>query len=239
MASTTKIMTALVAVTYGNLDQRITVGPDVYTLNGTGASLAYLRPGDTLTLRELLYGLLLPSGDDAALVIADSIGGSQAGFVWLMNDEARLLGLAHTHYVNPHGLDQDGQYTSVADLARLTAFVLRTPAIASVVATPTLTLAQTADHVTYIWQNTNELLFPPVYPGILGVKTGYTGGAGACLVFAATGSAGRLIGVVLDEPTKEERFTDARVLLNWGFTVEAVLRSSGSATPTPVGSATP
>ncbi|HEV7129247.1 MAG TPA: endolytic transglycosylase MltG, partial [Ktedonobacterales bacterium] len=222
MASTTKIMTALVAATYGTPDQRITVGPNVIAeLAGTGASVAYLQVGDTLTLQELLYGLLLPSGDDAAIAIADGVAGSEPGFVWLMNDEARLLGLTNTHYENVHGLDADGHYSSAADLARLATFALRSPAIAPVVASATHVLPATADHGAYTWTNTNLLLFPPVYPGILGVKTGFTGNAGECLVFAASGPYGRLVGVVLYEPAAAARFADARALLTWGFTVEA------------------
>ena len=231
MASTTKIMTALVAITYGSLDQLITVGPDIAQLDGTGASVAYLQPGDVLTLRQLLYGLLLPSGDDAAIVIADGVAGSQAGFVYLMNDEAHLLGLNQTHYVNVHGLDANGHYSSALDLARLTAFALRDPTFAQIVGTATYQLPATASHTVYQWANTDKLLFPPVYPGVLGVKTGSTGNAGECLVFAAQGSTGRLIGVVLDEPDTDSRFTDARALLDWGFMAQGrvnwIMRHAG------------
>lgn len=221
MASTTKIMTALVAITYGNLDQPMTVGADIAQLDGTGASVAYLQQGDVLTLRQLLYGLLLPSGDDAAIVIADGVAGSQTGFVYLMNDEAHLLGLTHTHYENVHGLDADGHYSSALDLARLASFALRDPTFAQIVGTATYTLPATTNHQAYQWSNTNQLLFPPVYPGVIGVKTGSTGNAGECLVFAAQGSTGRLVGVVLDEPDTYSRFTDARALLDWGFVAQA------------------
>lgn len=231
MASTTKMMTALVAITYGNLDEPVTVGPDIAQLAGTGASTADLRAGDVLTLRDLLYGLMLPSGDDAAIVIADTVGGSQAGFVYLMNDEARLLGMKHTHYVNVHGLDADGHFSSAGDLARLAGFALRNQTFANVVATPTYALAATPDHQAYTWTNTDVLLFPPVYPGILGVKTGYTGQAYYCLVFAARGPTGMLVGVVLGEPDEASRFTDARALLDWGFSQQArinwLLRRAG------------
>jgi D-alanyl-D-alanine carboxypeptidase (penicillin-binding protein 5/6) len=224
MASTTKLMTALVAVTYGRLDQPITVGQDINSLAGTGASVAGLAPGETLTLRELLYALLLPSGDDAGIVMADGIAGSQAGFVWLMNDEARLLGLTHTHYANPHGLDEDGHYTSAADLVWLATIDLQHVALADVVGTESLTLPATVGHPQFYWVNTNELLWPPAYPGVIGVKTGYTGGAGYCLVFAAKGPSGMLVGVVLDDSSYLGRFTDARALLDWGFAAEARVR---------------
>ena len=220
MASTTKIMTALVAVTYGRLDQRITVGADAVALDGTGASVAGLRVGEVFTLRELLYALLLPSGDDAAVAIADGVAGSQASFVLLMNTEAQQIGLAHTHYANVHGLDAPGHYSSAADLAWLAARALEEPSIATVVETPTITLPASAAHQQYTFKNTNDLLFSPVYPGILGVKTGYTAQAGYCLVFAAGGPYGRLIGVVMGEPTYDGRFIDARALLNWGFALE-------------------
>jgi D-alanyl-D-alanine carboxypeptidase (penicillin-binding protein 5/6) len=221
MASTTKIMTAIVAITYGSLDQRIVVGPDLAQLQGTGASVAGLQVGERFTLNDLLYALMLPSGDDAALVIADGVVGNEPGFVFLMNDEARQLGLTHTHFANAHGLDADAHYSSAADLARLATYALHVPALAAVMATATYTLPATADHQAYTWQTTNELLDPPAYPGTLGVKTGFTGNAGYCLVFAAAGPTGRLVGVVLGEATYEGRFTDARALLDWGFVFEA------------------
>lgn len=231
MASTTKIMTALVAVTAGQLDQSITVGPDIQTLVGTGASVAGLMPGERYTLRELLYALLLPSGDDAAITIADGVAGSQASFVDLMNQRAQDLGLAHTHYVNVHGLDAPGQYSSAADLASLAAVAIRNPVIAAIVATPTMTLPATAGHPALPLTNTNELLFSSFAVGvkILGVKTGATGNAGYCLVFAASGPNGELIGVLLNDTTTdaELRFTDARALLTWGFTLEARLHLLG------------
>ncbi len=224
-ASTTKIMTALVAVQTSRLDQRITVGPDTVLPASFNASMAGLHVGDVLTLTELLYTLLLPSGDDAAIAIADGVAGSQANFVLLMNAQAQLLGLRHTHFANVHGLDDPQQYSSARDLALLTARALEEPAIAQIVATPSEELPATADHADYKLVNTNELLSGPPYPGILGVKTGFTDNAGRCLVFAATSSQGRLIGVVLNEPSNAARFSDARALLDWGFTLERRLRS--------------
>jgi D-alanyl-D-alanine carboxypeptidase (penicillin-binding protein 5/6) len=231
MASTTKLMTALVAVTHGHLDESITVGADSVALEGTGASVAGLRQGEVFTLQELLYALLLPSGDDAAVAIADGVAGSQAQFVALMNAEAQQLNLTHTHYADVHGLDMPGHYSSAADLAALAARVLQDHALATVVATPSYTLPASTRHRRYTFRNTNELLFAPVYPGVLGIKTGYTSQAGYCLVFAAAGPYGRLIGVVLGDPTEAGRFVDARALLDWGFALEARLhllqRSNG------------
>ena len=239
MASTTKIMTAVVALTYGQLDQRIKVGEDAYTIEFQGTSIAGLRLGETLTLRELLYCLMLPSGDDAAVAIADGVGGSQAGFVALMNMEAGLLGLSHTHYANPHGLDQSGHFTSAGDLVRLATYALSSPTFAQIVRTPTKVLPATATHHTYTLTNTNELLpgEPYAYAGAEGVKTGFTGGAGYCLVFMASRPQGTLLGVVLGEPKEFERFTDPTALLNWGF-AQLPAPTQPSTTPTATVTAT-
>ncbi|HZC05033.1 MAG TPA: hypothetical protein VE338_05270, partial [Ktedonobacterales bacterium] len=154
MASTTKIMTAVVALTYGKLDQPITVGPDAVAIENGGTSVAGLRLGETLSLREMLYCLMLPSGDDAAIAIADGIGGSESGFVALMNLEAGLLGLSHTHYANPHGLDAPEHFTSVSDLVRLADFAMNSPTFAQVVAAPSITLPATATHHEFQLLNT-------------------------------------------------------------------------------------
>lgn len=220
MASTTKIMTAVVALTLGNLNKRITVGPDLAQLAGTGASVAFLHVGDSLTLHDLLYALMLPSGDDAAIVIADGVAGSQDNYIRLMNFEAALLGMRHTHFADVHGLDATGHYTSARDLATLTEFALRNPTFAQIVATAHYTLPATAGHAAYSWDNTNLLLSSDHYPGITGVKTGFTGNAGECLVFAAARPYGRLVGVVLGEPNAQARFSDAAALLDWGFALE-------------------
>lgn len=219
MASTTKIMTAIVAITFGKVDQRITVGADAVKEQNGVNSIADLQNGDVLTLHDLLYALLLPSGDDAAVAIADGVAGSQANFVRMMNLEAALLGLDHTHYANVHGLDAPGHYTSAGDLARLARIAMGFPLFASVVKTPTYVVT-TALHGTYTWHTTNELLITHhLYQGAIGVKTGHTGNAGYCLVFAATRNGATLIGVLLGEQDQsgEQRFLDATALLNWGF----------------------
>jgi len=220
MASTTKIMTAVVALTYGNANTPVTIGPDAVAMQNGQDSVANLRLGDTLPLSDMLYALLLPSGDDAAVAIAHTIAGSQAGFVHLMNQEAFLLGLFHTHYANVHGLDEAGHYTTAMDLARLTRFAMRIPLFAQVVRTATYTLPATARHGAYTWINTNELLAMHPYPGADGVKTGFTGNAGYCLVFSAVRGGVPLLGVLLGEQTYEGRFTDAAALLNWGYSIE-------------------
>lgn len=222
MASTTKIMTTVVALTYGNPDQKITVGEDAAQVNLSGEnSSANLKRGDVLTLHDMLYGLLLPSGDDAAVAIADGIAGSQKNFVALMNAEAALLGMTHTHYVNPHGLDEAGHYTTASDLLLLTRFALSFPLFRQIVATPFLKVAPTSEHGQFDWNNTNTLLLPASkYPGIIGIKTGHTGDAGFCLVFAAQRSYGELLGVVLGDGDDPQRFDNATALMDWGFAQE-------------------
>jgi D-alanyl-D-alanine carboxypeptidase (penicillin-binding protein 5/6) len=220
MASTTKIMTAVVALTVGQLNQQITVGPDATALDNGIASVAGLQLGDKLTLHDLLYALLLPSGDDAAVAIAEGVAGSQPAFVGLMNMEAGLLGLQHTHYSNVHGLDAPNHHTTARDLAVLTEFALRNAAFSQIVGTATWQVVANADHGAYSWATTNLLLTSRQYPGATGVKTGYTGNAGACLVFAATRGPHQLLGVVLGEPDELERFGDAAALLSWGWGLE-------------------
>jgi D-alanyl-D-alanine carboxypeptidase len=231
MASTTKIMTAVVALETGHLDQSVAIGSDVLDLPPEASRMGLL-PGDALTMRQLLYGLLLPSGDDAALAIADAVSKERgANFVDLMNQQARALGLTHTHYVNPHGLDARGHYTSASDLVKLTLFALRLPVFSTVIDTYVYTIPDSGQHHAFLpLKNTNELLAPNTgYPGANGVKTGTTSRAGDCLVFSVTRNGRQLVGVVLGAPSDEARFTDARTLLDWGFSV----RGSASNPPYP------
>jgi serine-type D-Ala-D-Ala carboxypeptidase (penicillin-binding protein 5/6) len=216
MASTTKIMTALVALQRGKLDQLITVHEDaIQEVEQNDGSNASLNVDEQLTLRDLLYALLLPSGDDAAVAIADGLAGSQAGFVQMMNQEALQLHLTHTHYGNVDGLFSDNHYTTAHELAILAHYALRQPLFAQIVQTRTYQLPPTDTHLAHSWMNTNNLLW--TYAGATGVKTGYTGDAGACLVFSATRGGHHLIGAVLDSSTEDSRFSDAQKLLDWGF----------------------
>jgi len=218
MASTTKIMTALAAIQFSpSLDLPVHVGPDAVAMNTNGNSVAGLRQGDTITLREALYALMLPSGDDAAVAIADAVAGSPARFVGLMNLEAALLGMRHTRYVNVHGLDEDGHYSSARDLALLADYAMANADFRATVSTTEKKLAKTAQHTSYDWNTTNNLLTTRRYDGAQGVKTGHTEAAGYCLVFEAAHTDRRLVGVVLGEKTDAGRFTDAAALLDWGF----------------------
>lgn len=221
MASTTKIMTALAAIQFSpSLDLPVKVGADAVAMNTNGNSVAGLRQGDTITLREALYALMLPSGDDASVAIADAVAGSPAKYVGLMNLEAALLGMRHTRYMNVHGLDEDGHYSSARDLTLLADYAMANADFRAVVSTPEYKLDKTAQHTTYDWKTTNNLLTVRHYDGALGVKTGHTENADYCLVFEAAHTDRRLVGVVLGEKTDAGRFTDAAALLDWGFGVQ-------------------
>jgi D-alanyl-D-alanine carboxypeptidase (penicillin-binding protein 5/6) len=236
MASTTKIMTAVLAIEYGNPNMMVTVHQDAINevINNHGSS-AQLVVGDQIPLKYLLYGLLLPSGDDAAIAIADAISGSASNFTTAMNVEAYRLHLFQTHYINPDGLtyyQSNGQvlgynYTSAYDLARLASEAMQLPQFAQIVKAQHFVLPPTATHHGYTWDNTNDLLGPTpddpsglyTYPGVTGIKTGFTLEAGYCLVFSATRKGQSLIGVVLysTNTNYDQRFTNATTLLNWGF----------------------
>jgi D-alanyl-D-alanine carboxypeptidase (penicillin-binding protein 5/6) len=225
MASTTKIMTALIAIQSGKLDQMITVGSDaVNEVTQNGGSGANLVAGDQIKLQDLLYGLMLPSGDDAAVAIADGVAGSTQNFVAIMNVEAQRLHLYQTRYYNVDGLeatDNQGKiipgvhYTTPYDLARLAHYAMSIPLFAQVVGAKVYNLPATGTHHAYPWKNINTLLTN--YNGTLGIKTGWTPQAGGCLVAAAKRNGHTLISVVLDSPNETTRFTDAQTLLNWGF----------------------
>ena len=218
MASTTKIMTALIAIQSGRLDQPVTVTQGELDQVPADASSANLVVGETLTLKQLLYGLMLPSGDDAALVIANAVGGSTDHFVTLMNLFSERLRLFQTHYDNPHGLNLTGDqdhYTSASDLTRLAEYAMHIPLFAQIVQTRTYNLPATAQHQVHAWANTDLLL--GTYSGAIGIKTGHTDAAGWCLVFAASRAGHHLVGVVLNDPSEVLRDKDATTLLSWGF----------------------
>jgi D-alanyl-D-alanine carboxypeptidase (penicillin-binding protein 5/6) len=224
MASTTKIMTALIAIQTADLGQIVTIRQDaVDEVKKHNGSSAYLVVGDQIRLEDLLYGLMLPSGDDAAIAIADAVGGTTSNFVLMMNMFAHRLHLTQTHYINPDGLTyltpqgqpDPNQYTSAGDLAHLTRFAMANPFFAQLIELQHFVLPASTVHHAYTWDSINTLL--STYPGAIGVKTGYTVEAGYCLVFAATRGGHHLIGVVLHEPDATQRFADAGMLLDWGF----------------------
>ena len=166
-ASMTKMMTSLVALEHGNVDQILT--SDVDASKMVGDSVMGLHPGEQLSLRDLLFGLLLPSGDDAALVIARGVGGTEAQFVAWMNQDASRLGLTDTHFVNPHGLDAPGHVSSPYDMIMIARAAMRYPLFRQIVATQHTVVR---GHYVYDLTNTNLLLGKR--PGIIGIKTGTT-----------------------------------------------------------------
>ncbi|MGB9826330.1 MAG: D-alanyl-D-alanine carboxypeptidase family protein, partial [Desulfofundulus sp.] len=178
-ASTTKILTALLAIEGGKLDQVVTVSPGAAAV---GESSMHLFPGQHLTLEQLLYGALLRSGNDACVAIAEHIAGSEANFVLLMNQKARQLGARDSHFCNPHGLPARGHLSSAYDLALLTRYALKNPTFKSLVSTRYHGFS-TPPWGEYHLHNTNRLLWS--YQGADGVKTGTTSEAGMCLVASA------------------------------------------------------
>ena len=226
MASTTKIMTALIAIQKADLNQIVTIKQDaVDEVKKNDGSSAQLVAGDQIRLKDLLYALLLPSGDDAAIAIADAVGGTTANFVQMMNLYAHQLHLTQTHYINPDGLTymtpqgqpDPGLYTTASDLVHLARYAMMDPLFAQIVQLQRYVLPANGVHHAYVWQTTDDLLGS--YAGAIGIKTGYTVEAGYCLVFAATNGGHHLIGAVLQEKDADQRFTDAQTLLDWGFSL--------------------
>ena len=205
IASTTKIMTGLLVCEAGDLDRTVTV-PE--TAAGTEGSSMYLKSGETLTRRELLYGMMLHSGNDAALTLATSVSGSEAAFVRQMNRRACALNLTQTHFANPHGLDSGENYSTALDLARLAQAALQNEQFRAVVSTKTITCAGRT------LTNHNKLLWR--YDGCIGVKTGYTRHAGRILVSAAERGGRMLIAVTISDP---DDWRDHVSLLDYGFAV--------------------
>ncbi|HEX2946521.1 MAG TPA: D-alanyl-D-alanine carboxypeptidase family protein [Clostridia bacterium] len=206
IASTTKIMTALVALENADLDEQVKVSKRAA---GIGGSVMGLRTDDNYTLKELLYAMLMISGNDAAVAIAEHVGGSVEEFAAMMNKRARSLGADDSNFVTPHGLDSTNQYSTAYDVALITREALRNPVFAEIVSTYS---SYIPGHSLY---NTNELL--GAYPGLDGVKTGYTGKAGRCLVTTAKKDGMRVISVVLGSPTRNARAGATREILDYTF----------------------
>ncbi len=220
MASTTKIMTALVAIEHGNLDDVVTVNADALGPGSQGG--IGLATNEHMTLRDLLYALLLPSANDAAVAIADHIGGSVDGFVAMMNKKAVEIGAYRTHFDNPHGLDSPTHYTTAYDLALIARYAMKNPTFAQIVSTRSWALRGSQVVTTH-----NKLLYS--YSGATGVKTGFTNGAASCLVSSATRDDVSLITVVLGESFRPNMFTESAALLDYGFSLykERQLASAG------------
>ena len=203
IASTTKIMTALIVCEQCNVLDRMRIPKEAVGIEG---SSMYLREGEILTLQELLYGLMLSSGNDAAVALAIYCGGTVEGFAELMNDKARNLGLTGTHFENPNGLDAPGHYSTARDLAVLAAYAMENPIFAKTVSAKSVKVGE-----RYL-TNHNKLLWR--VEGADGVKTGYTQAAGRILVSSAAREGRRLIAVTIDAP---DDWNDHASLLEEGF----------------------
>ena len=210
MASTTKIMSAILVLEYGNLSETIEVCKKAANIGGSRLGL---HEKDKITLRDLLYGLMLRSGNDAAVQIAIHLGGSIEGFAKMMNDKARELGLQNTNFVTPHGLDDPNHYTTAYELALLTDYALNIKEFAQIVNTKTATIYINGNVMTI--NNTNELL--GYLKGVDGVKTGFTNNAGRCLVTSTTRNNWQIISVVLGADTKKHRTTDSIKLIEYAY----------------------
>lgn len=191
MASTTKILTALVAITHGDLDREVTISKNAASIRGS--KVGYVA-GEKIRLRELLYGLMYKSGNDAAIAIAEDIGGSVEGFAKIMNDYAISLGLINSHFESPHGLDSAKHYTCAYDLALLTTKAMENELFCQICGTKSIT--RDASNFTRDYNNINKILYK--IPEANGVKTGYTGQAGKCLVSSVKHEGRNIIIVVLN-----------------------------------------
>ncbi|MCI7096838.1 MAG: D-alanyl-D-alanine carboxypeptidase [Clostridiales bacterium] len=210
IASTTKIMTALVVCEQCNVLDRMRIPKEAVGIEG---SSMYLQEGEVLTLQELLYGLMLHSGNDAAVALAIYCGGTVEGFAEMMNDKARVLGMTQSHFENPNGLDSPGHYSTARDLAILASYAMKNPIFHKTVSTKTVTVGN-----RYL-RNHNKLLWQVA--GADGVKTGYTKAAGRILVSSATRDGRRLIAVTINDP---DDWNDHGALLEEGFSRYQVRR---------------
>lgn len=227
-ASITKMMTALLALENGRLEANVEVSPEAADQPG---SSMHLSAGDVFTLQDLLYGLMLNSGNDAAWAIAEHIGGDAETFFDMMNRRASEIGAINTRYRNPHGLTDPNHYTTAFDLALIARTCLRHPYFRHLVATKEKDVLDASEETKLQLANTNRLLW--VYLGADGVKTGTTESAGQCLVASATRDGMRLLAVVLNSA---DRWSDAARLLDYGFSnyrVEKALNAGEIVTTIP------
>lgn len=237
MASTTKVMTAVVVLSQSNLnlDRKVTIKQAYRTyVSDNGASTADLRKGDRLTVRQLLYAMMLPSGCDAAMALADTFGSGDSirerttSFIRKMNRKADGLGLNNTHYDSFDGISRNGEnYTTPRDAALLASEALTFKTLRTVVSSEK-TVQRATNGRTYTWYNTNQLLGS--YDGAIGIKTGTGTSAGSCLIFAAKRDGRTIVGVVLHSSSSTQRYEDAAEMLDYAFSTGG--SSSSSATTT-------
>ena len=209
MASTTKVMTAILALENCDPDEMVVVSQNA---SGVGGSSIWLSVGEHMPLSDMLFGLMLSSGNDAAIAIAEHVAGSVDEFVAMMNAKAQEIGAYNTHFVNPNGLPADDHYTTAYDLAMICAYAMRNNYFCEIVKTQYKTIPWEGHEWDRVCKNKNKLLWN--YEGGNGIKTGYTDAAGKCLCAAAKRDGMQLIAVVLDAP---DMFNDCTRLLDYGF----------------------
>ncbi len=209
MASTTKIMTGLLLCEYGNLEKEITVTDQMVRVEGSSMGLL---PGDKVTLHDLLYGLMLASGNDAANTVAIVIGGTVPNFAEMMNDKAKEIGLKNTNFVTPSGLDDENHYTTAYDLAMLTKYAMQNKDFAAAVGSQSATLNYGNPPYRRTLTNHNKLL--KMVDGCVGVKTGFTKKSGRCLVSAVRRDGKYVIAVTLNAPND---WQDHKTMLEYGL----------------------
>ncbi len=223
--STIKILTCMLAIESGRLNEEASVSDNAVNFNKKYNSLMGLEAGEKWTIKDLLYGLMLPSGNDAAIAIAEQLAGSTKAFAKLMNDKAAELGMTHSHFVTVHGKDNKEHYSTARDMAILTAWALQNDTFKQIVGTTTYTCADvTGKHVITL-QNTNRLLidaesdgsYTPIsclYPDAIGVKTGDTNAAGKCFIAAASRGGVTLIAVLLGGTLDDQEYLDKSANMN-------------------------
>ncbi len=209
MASTTKIMTAIIAIENNNLDDSLKIPKCAVGIEG---SSIYLNEGEELTVRELLYALLLESANDSSVALAYKTCGDVSKFADLMNQKASELGLENTHFTNPHGLDDKEHYTTASDLAKITAYAMKNPIFAEIASTYKMNIPLNNGEGTRVLVNHNKLLRS--YEGAIGVKTGFTKRSGRCFVSCAERDGVKLICVTLNAPND---WRDHATMLDYGF----------------------
>ncbi|MEZ4357252.1 MAG: D-alanyl-D-alanine carboxypeptidase family protein [Eubacteriales bacterium] len=208
-ASTTKVMTCILAIENGDLDKVVTVSKNA---SGVEGSSIWLSQGEHITLGDLLYGLMLSSGNDAAVAIAEEIGGSVDGFVEMMNNKAKEIGALNTNFANPNGLPDDNHYTTAYDLALICSYAMQNETFRTIVSTEYKEISWEGHEYLRVLKNKNKLLWQ--YDGCTGIKTGYTKSAGKCLTSAACRDGMGLVAVVLNDG---DLWEDCRDLLDYGF----------------------
>ncbi len=210
MASITKVMTALVVLDHAEPSDTVTVSARAAAVGESGVNLI---AGQQMTVQRMLEAMLVQSANDAAFALAEHVSGDSTRFVALMNEKAAALGLEHTAFANPHGLDAIGHHTTASDLATLTSVAMADPRFAAIVGMPSVSVA--SGGTTAVYESSNQLLGS--YTGATGVKTGWTDDAGYCLAASAQRGEVGFIAIVLGTSSEDERFDEARTLLDWGY----------------------